>query len=112
METEFQKYLGKNVQPKIEPTDQADVAIKETFFQPQYTEARFNYTNSQESSSTTGTIATSDPSDILNLLHQSYFTIDDSEASLKLLSYLATQGNLQILEEEQINSQKNSSQLL
>ena len=67
-------------------------------FQPQYTEARFNYTSSADSNMT-GTLSTSNPSDILSLLHQSFFTIDDSEASLKLLSFLATQGNLQIFDE-------------
>ena len=44
-------------------------------------------------------VATQNPSDILSLLDQSYFTIDDSEAALRLLSFLATRGNLHILNE-------------
>lgn len=71
-----------------------------TSFQPQYTEAQFNYTSSRDNAMTTETLSTSNPSDILSLLHQSFFTIDDSEASLKLLSYLATQGNLQIFDQD------------
>ena len=78
------------------PTDEVDPCSS---FQPQYTEARFNYTSSSDST-LTETLSTSNPSDILSLLHQSFFTIDDSEASLKLLSFLATQGNLQIFNQD------------
>ena len=43
-------------------------------------------------------MSTTNPSDIVRLFNQSYITIDDSDAALKLLSFLATQGNLQILD--------------
>ena len=83
----------------LEPEQTNDINPS-TSFQPQYTEAQFNYTSSTDSTLTTETVSTSNPSDILSLLHQSFFTIDDSEASLKLLSYLATQGNLQIFDQD------------
>ena len=83
----------------LEPEKMDDIDPS-TSFQPQYTEAQFNYTTSTDNTLKAETLSTSNPSDILSLLHQSFFTIDDSEASLKLLSYLATQGNLQIFDQD------------
>lgn len=76
-------------------------------FNPALTESYF-VCSSEDPSSSTETIESRNPSDILSLLNQSYFTIDDSDAALRLLSYLATQGNLHILnedEEEEVNDQ-------
>lgn len=73
----------------------------QSFFQPQYTEAHFNYT-SDANANISDVLSTRNPSDIVNLLNQSYFTIDDSDAALRLLSFLATQGNLHILDEQGI----------
>ena len=68
-------------------------------FQPSFTEGHFRYTSASDLKSTE-TRPMSNSSDIVNLLNESYFTIDDSEAALKLLSFLATRGNLHILDNE------------
>jgi len=87
--------LKDTVLPKEEPIKDGEAALDMTnlqmaYFQPQYTETCFNYTSTPDSTSSdstqTETISTTNPSDILELLHQSYFTIDDSDASLKLLN--------------------------
>lgn len=68
-------------------------------FQPSFTEGHFRYTSASDLKSTE-TASMSNSSDVVNLLNESYFTIDDSEAALKLLSFLATRGNLHILDNE------------
>ena len=68
-------------------------------FQPSFTEGHFRYTSASDLKGTE-TASMSNSSDVVNLLNQSYFTIDDSEAALKLLSFLATRGNLHILDNE------------
>lgn len=76
-------------------------------FQPQYTQGRFNFASTNgQLSSLSETVTTTNPSDIVSLFNQSYITIDDSDAALKLLSFLATQGNLRILD---INRTENSA---
>lgn len=68
-------------------------------FQPSFTEGHFRYTSASDLKGTE-TASMSNSSDVVNLFNQSYFTIDDSEAALKLLSFLATRGNLHILDNE------------
>jgi len=72
-------------------------------FNPQYTEGHFNYISTTDTKSSAETISMSNPADIVSLLNQSYFTIDNSDAALKLLSFLATRGNLHILNENSNN---------
>lgn len=79
-----------------------------THFQPKFTQTQFNYVSSTDSTNVSETVSTSNPSDIVSLLNQSYFTIDDSEAALKLLSFLATRGNLHILNEHGSDSSFNN----
>ncbi|XP_012562910.2 uncharacterized protein LOC100213175 [Hydra vulgaris] len=67
------------------------------FCKPMHTEGYFQYKTAPNS--VPQTLPMSSPSEFVNLLHNSYITIDDSDSSLRLLSYLATQGNLEILGE-------------
>ena len=78
--------------------DEASDGSDYEHFTPQHTSGEFLYSSSSDASITTETMTTTNPSDIVKLLNQSFITIDDSDAALKLLSFLATHGNLQILE--------------
>lgn len=86
---------------------QQEALMQDSFFQPQYTEAHFNYTSD---TNTADVLSTRNPSDIVGLLNQSYFTIDNSNAALRLLSFLATQGNLHILDENKISNSMTGSE--
>ena len=84
-------------EPSSSSVRKSPLTVDDQYFQQQYAGGHFNYISSVGSTSTTESISTENASDIVNLLNQSYFTIDDSDAALRLLSFLATRGNLHIL---------------
>ena len=79
------------------------------FCKPKHTEGYFQFTATPNS--VPEMLPMSNPSEFVNLLNNSYITIDDSDSSLRLLSYLATQGNLQILGESSCTCTSSSLKL-